>query len=561
MSPRSRARVGRRTPVRLVLASFLALVGLVLVAGPASAHAQLVGTDPALGSVVSTAPKVATLTFDENIRVLPGAVHLYAADGHDLHVTAHTLDDKLLVDLPTSLGHGTYTIGWRIISADGHPIAGTLPFSIGARSARIVTPGATPDSGSHAVDVALAVTQALVYLGLFLTVGLVCFLMLLLPREGGPEGTLDDVRRRLRRVARAGAVLGAVASILLLSITTVHQSGAGFGAIFHGSSWHLDFSTPDPWAALVYLVGIGVAILVPNRIALVGGLAALGSLVLVGHTRSFGPSWLVITTDFVHVIAGSVWFGGLIGLAISLRHLADSPQIAARALNRFSALAAVLLGTVTVTGTILAWRILRHWSGFIHTSFGVSLLVKLGFVALVVALAGLNRYRLLPPILAGTDQTPAEKRSAILRIRKAVRLEGLLLVAVLSVTGVLVDSSPEPGGSTTILASQAPTTDASGTGPGLRVLVHLDPAAVGLNEVSLAIENAAGKPLEPYSPPTLAITHGALDLGDQQLTAHGGGSFHSYVLFPKSGAWTVSVTVRTSTFDSRVIEVPIRIGK
>jgi len=291
----------------------------------------------------------------------------------------------------------------------------------------------------------------------------------------------------------------------------------------------------------------------------VGGAVALGSLAVVGHSRSFGPEALVIATDVLHVLAGSVWFGSLVGLTIALRLLRTAPEPALTAVARFSTVAAGLLAAVGVTGTILTWRILGSWHGFVDTSFGRTLLVKLTLVAAVVLLAAVNRWRLLPRLqTAVADGITAT--AATDRLRRAIRVEGLVLVGVLAVTGVLVDRSPEPAPSSAN-ASSPGVTRASADADGIRVSIVLDPSRVGSNSLTVTLKDKTGSALVPYAEPAFSLVHGDLRLADQPFVEHEPGTYHAEVLLPKAGSWTAEVTVRTDEFDARVIPVRFRVSR
>lgn len=545
-------RVPRRTGARLALATLLALVGLALAGGPASAHAQLTSSDPAQDSVLATAPDSARFTFSGPVRAVPEAVELYAADDSRTTLAARILDDRtLMVDLP-AIGQGTAVVSWRVVSADGHPIAGSLSFSVGSASVRDVPVGRAGSTTSGSVEVALAAVQALVYLGLFLAVGLVAFLVLLLPRAAA-----DQVRRPLLRVARIGAGVAVASSILLLPVTTVRQRGEGLAQIFSGAAWRLDLGTTAPWAALVLILGVLLCVTTAQRprwvqISLGAAGIALASLVLVGHTRSVGPGVLVISADLSHVTAGSVWLGGLVGLTMTLRRLSDQPVLAARALSRFSTTAAGLLVAVGLTGSILTWRILGSWGGFVHTSFGRTLMVKLGIVVLVLVLAAHNRWRLVPAVRSDHGG------SGFSRIRRAIRIEALLLMTVLGVTGVLVDRSPEPA-TASAAAVPRPTTDAIGEAPGVRVRLHLETARIGANTAELSLEDGSGNPLRPFVAPSVSFSQGGMGLGDLEVLEHGN-YFHIVATLPTSGTWTARVAVPVNEFTDQVVDIPITIG-
>lgn len=108
-------------------AAFCALV----VASPASAHDQLVASDPAADSAVDTLPAEMTLVYSgELIDAGDGnAVEVIAPSGDD--VAGDISLDGTDVTVPLEGGEaGDYTVTWRVVSSDGHPVDGTFGFSV-----------------------------------------------------------------------------------------------------------------------------------------------------------------------------------------------------------------------------------------------------------------------------------------------------------------------------------------------------------------------------------------------------------------------------------------------
>src|ERR1700761_2459234 len=135
----------------------------------ASAHASLVSTEPADGSVVASAPKTVELRFSEPVP--PAVITVIDAAGKTRGDIIVTAEDKIVtIKLPQDLPRGTQVVSYRIISADGHPVGGSLLFSIGATS----TAAALPKSG-NTVAVLIWLTRIGVYLGLFVGIGGVFF--------------------------------------------------------------------------------------------------------------------------------------------------------------------------------------------------------------------------------------------------------------------------------------------------------------------------------------------------------------------------------------------------
>lgn len=559
---RSRTRVVRR----LGLAAALALLGTLLVAAPASAHATLIGTDPTEGQVLPVAPATATFTFDEPVRSSDDGVHLFDATGTELDADAGTKDTKLVVELPDDLADGTYVVAWRVVSSDGHPIAGALTFSVGAPSENMAKTIGVASESPRSVRVALGIVQALTYLGVFGACGLVVFAVLLLPRTGGVE----QVRARLGRLAVRSAWVAVGAGFATVVVTALYQQAEGFSALFGDSPFEVP-GGDDLLSWALTSSGVAVAVLglrrattgpaapaYAERAALGGVVLALAALGLVGHTRAYPPLWLMLVTDLTHVAAGAVWFGGLVGLVISLRRLSDRPRLAAEVLGRFSGLAAWLLLGVALTGSVLGWRILKSWDNLVGSDFGRVLLVKIGLVALVALVAAWNRYRLMPAVLADTGF--ADRGAAAGRMRRVVRVEALLLVGVLGLTGFLVDRTPVEDTGPIALPGALDDSTYVGQFGKVKVVTVVEPASVGRNTVVLQLQDTAGDPVEPLGVPVLSLTEGSLALGDAGVTNVDSGTYRATVVIPRPGTWTLQVSVPLSEFDSPVVSVKVPVG-
>ena len=234
--------------------------------------------------------------------------------------------------------------------------------------------------------------------------------------------------------------------------------------------------------------------LVRQRAALgLGTCLAVVAPALTGHSRAFEPQAPVIALDIAHVLAGSVWLGGLVGLAITLPTIAGRGTHAAQALARFSTLAAGVLAALVGTGGLLAWRIVASWENLFGTRYGWLLLTKIALVGVAAAIAAWNRYVLVPR--ARADGGHQERRTAAVHVGRVVTIEAAVIVVVLALTGFLVNQSPRaeavviPDGRTGVQTTQL--------GNDFKVLATLTPARVGQNTVLVQLQDLAGSPSNP----------------------------------------------------------------
>jgi methionine-rich copper-binding protein CopC len=123
------------TPVRLLAASAaaiaLAFAALFVFAPPASAHDELIASDPAADSTVEGLPSVLTLTYSAYIASDAGASEVAVTDASGTSLTdgAPTVDGAVLTQPLTGSASGAITVLWKVVSSDGHPISGEFTFT------------------------------------------------------------------------------------------------------------------------------------------------------------------------------------------------------------------------------------------------------------------------------------------------------------------------------------------------------------------------------------------------------------------------------------------------
>jgi copper resistance protein C len=114
----------------LLLAVVATALAVVTTALPASAHAELVSSSPGTGATLQTVPRVVTLTFSEPVRT-PAFVEVTGPGGANLATgDVRIVDAEVSQRLGGSAEPGRYALSYRITSADGHAISGTVPFSL-----------------------------------------------------------------------------------------------------------------------------------------------------------------------------------------------------------------------------------------------------------------------------------------------------------------------------------------------------------------------------------------------------------------------------------------------
>ena len=145
---RTRTLVGVTTLLRLLIAASLAVAGSLTVAVSASGHASLLSSTPEDGAALDIAPQDVRFTFSEElfaelieVSVLDAAGDLVMATEAEQTPPPGT---DVIVPWPSDLPPGEYSVAFRVVSADGHPVTGRITFSYAAVAEATEEPTTSP---------------------------------------------------------------------------------------------------------------------------------------------------------------------------------------------------------------------------------------------------------------------------------------------------------------------------------------------------------------------------------------------------------------------------------
>ncbi|QOV40968.1 copper resistance protein CopC [Streptomyces ferrugineus] len=383
--------------------------------GPASAHAALRATDPEDGAVLKSAPRDITLTFTESVGLLDDSFRVLDPDGRRLRTgePEHAPDggDTARVTLPAKLDQGTYTVAWRVVSADSHPVSGAFTFSVGKPSLTKATvdTGPTEDPATKSL---YNIARYLAYLAVALLIGTATFMAVCRPPDG-------PVLHRLLRTSW-WTLLGATLALLVLRAP--YETGEGPLGALSADSLPRTLSSRTGLVLVVRLGLLAVAAgylvrLVRSRrpfgwagAALAVGLAMTWA---AGEHASAGIQVPVaMVSSALHLLATAVWLGGLTALLVTLYRARLTPA----AVTGFSRLAFASVTVLVGTGVYQSWRGLGSWDALTGTTYGRFLTLKLAAVVLLLGAAALSRRwttRLATADAAAEAETEAVAREKV----------------------------------------------------------------------------------------------------------------------------------------------------
>jgi copper transport protein len=403
----------RRTVTRLLVVATAVLVVALARAPCAFAHAALVKAEPADGAMIAAPPAALRLTFNEPVS--PLAIRLFGPAGVPVApIEIRAEDVTVMVALP-ALQRGTHLLSWRVISADGHPVGGSLVFSVGAPSAQPPAPGMS----EPVVRLGLWVAKFLIYLGFFIGIGGAFF-----------RAWVADSGSR---VADAWILAALVAGLLAIPVSVGMQGldvlDLPLAELKQRAAWEAGLATSYGLTAITAACALFAGLLscaaTVKRLARgfsLAGLIGLGlALALSGHGSNAPPQLVSRPAVFAHTLCLAFWVGALLPLLTTVRG-----SRAVESLARFSRAIPLPLMLLVASGTWLAVVQLGRLDALWTTSYGRVLLCKLALVLALLGLAAANRFWLVPRFY---ESGTARKLKIFLALELAIAVAILGLVA------------------------------------------------------------------------------------------------------------------------------------
>lgn len=312
-----------------------------------------------------------------------------------------------------------------------------------------------------ALDVQMAIYVATVVLNLALAVAVGGAMAALWLANGTTAWSAAQLRSV--RPVRIGAILAALAALgsLLAFVSAsmaevpVAEAGEAMDAMLteshFGTAWAIGmgalvaaalacaFSASRQWLrTLAFLNLIALAV-------------ALYTRSMVSHAAADGDFSVAVIVDWIHLCLISVWVGEVCISALATlsgpapNHASDRVEVARYVENLSSSATFALVG-IFATGVVSAWHNLGSMSGLTGNAYGYVLLLKLLLVAVAVLLGGFNRFIVMPSLLAGLRAPHADAAAPLRRFTLNLRIEALVLLAVLIAAAFLSATSPPTSG-------------------------------------------------------------------------------------------------------------------
>lgn len=411
---------------------------LFLLSTAASAHTGIKSSSPQNGATLERAPEAIELTFRGVVQLMQ--LQVKSADGTsiDLEIPMDAeASSSFSIPLP-ELKTSTYKVNWVSLGADGHKIKGKFGFKYAGAGA---SSNNLSDEGSEASNyylsgwvLGIVLNKLLIYLALAMTVG-------------GLAAMFTLSRYKDRQIPFISYLpLGCLLGLIAVSISFFLQVGS-FAEEGISGMWNTDYAGIlwDSGAGQSYRLQIygwffvlfmmilmwlkPVSTHLFATLGMIGVFMIAASFTLTGHTAE-APIWVRIALA-LHVAAAMWWIGSLYPLrsACDVLGVTNLQSL----MVEFGKQAMFIVGLLIIAGGIISYHLEGSFSNLLDTNHGNLLLLKIGTVAAILAIAALHKFAYVPALSNGKS-TAALKRS--ITIEMWIGFIILVITAVMSsVTG------------------------------------------------------------------------------------------------------------------------------
>ena len=541
----------RRAFARSRLAAAAAFVLLLFAAPAAEGHAIVRETRPSADQTVPTSPDSVFMRFNEPVEIAFGAVRVYDTNGRRVEEgrARHAGSSSVVeVDLKPRLAQGTYTVTWRVVSADGHPISEAFVFHVGQpgeKSEGIAAELLKGEPGAGQFTSLLAgVFRFLAFASLLALGGAVAFNAFVWRDDGAWRHTTFALAIAVVSTAALFVLQGALAGDLPLGDAL---SGSVLSDVADTRYGAMAFVRVGALTAFAVLWRVR-ATRRPFLLA-VPLLVALATPGLAGHAGTTSPVAVNVVADTAHMAAAAAWVGGLVLLwRVAFPALAGDVDALGAVARRFSRMAMAAVGVLVATGVWRSFVEVRSLDA-LDANYGVVLLMKVGVFLPMVGLGFVNQRRLRVRDGNGDGVT-------LPKLRRNIAAETALAVVVIGLTAMLVNLPPartEAGGGVAMETVQLGSN---------RLEVLVTPGRVGENQVHLTAVTPVGAPAEFDS---MEVLFTMPDEGIGPITAMGTLLAPGHFVvegrqLSVAGRWVLEVVARSGRFTEERAKATVRVN-
>jgi copper transport protein len=539
---------------KYIIAAVFTYILITLFPAVSLAHAFIVKSSPSENEILKNPPKEITIQFDESIQPRFNSIKVTDSNGNRVDRKNGGIDSKnpavLKTGLKRNLANGTYRIQWKVVSDDGHPVQGVIPFEIGSDKDQAGQPLKT-ETKNYMPKTDLVIIRWLQYIGNAIYTGLLFLYLMVAPKE-----LISTTEKTISKLMWSGFLLLCLSVMLSLPLQATIVLGAKWTEVFSfdsfeqilaytqfGKIWLIQMALLFTLALTTHMWRMADS--TKRILSWTCFILSIGLLL----TRSFNShaatqenNFLPLSFDFLHLLAASLWVGSLVGLAVlsPLLKKEDTRRYYFKAVRTFSRWGILLVIVLAATGLLNSFEYIPTVFSLVNTDYGKALLGKVILFVFMLILAAIN-------LLKGKREKG---------MFSSIWLELTAGLMILFIT-VFLTNFP------TAISSPGPFTETKTITHGNKISLQVTPNVMGENESKITLKNKKNEPIQNIEQVTLTFTHTEMDMGKETVTLikTGPGTYKLKGMnYSMSGKWRVHVHALTKGLESLDTDFRILVG-
>ncbi|EOR22962.1 MULTISPECIES: copper resistance CopC/CopD family protein [Bacillaceae] len=526
-----------------------------------SAHAYITNSNPSENEILEEAPEKVYIEFNEKIQTGFTILNVLNSSGERVDqkniVINPDTEKSIEVDLKPELPNDIYTVEWRVVSADGHSVSGMLPFSIGELPKGASFP-TQQENGNLTTFISMMINKGFLYIGFSLYMGLFLFYTIWFQKKN----LSSTLIKRTKTVSMTAIILLAISIFTFLVIQTQSYAGGGIVASIKPTNLLETLSSTKEGTIWIIQIILLAILFVGQRSIwtkesyferkhwFIPGLAFLGimaSKAFLGHPSSSPYETVAILFDFSHLLAASIWLGGMLVIVLFLREgifakEGEGHDMYWATMEKYSLWALFSVAVLAISGVINASLLIPDFHSLVSTAYGKTLLIKIG---LLVFMLIFGAYHLVSRILLGKKDF----------YKKSIKIEIGLGILILLVTSAFTQIQ------TPTLPIDLPFyKEAELGGYNENISLSITPKKTGVqNQYEVFVFDNNRNPIDPIEQITITLKHGEKETSFPLTQEKEGHYFAENLQLNQPGKWDVEIHVLTDELESLDFSYPIQV--
>ncbi|MGG1344057.1 copper resistance CopC/CopD family protein [Bacillus toyonensis] len=534
-------KIMRRLGAWLVIACVL----IILIPKSASAHAYVVKSNPVENETLKKAPTVVKIEFDEDIQVSHfNTLFVRDTSGKRVDLKDAHIDKRnkklLEAGVKENLKDGLYSIQWKAISADGHPIQGVIPFQIGLAEAG--ADDVQVEEMGYVPQIDMIMERGVLYTSFSLFLGVLFFNLIIY------KGDAIEVHSRSKRIiwiSLIGIFISLLCNLPLQAKINADVSWLeAFNPLLLKETLQLSVFG-YVWITQMALISVLIIVtyfavkrekLSSFKVWSIPILLFIGLLVMKAfNSHAFGLKFkdIAVVMDFLHLFAASLWVGGPSSIILLLRKEDDKWTKYWDAIKRFSPWATGAVIVIVLTGLFNSTFFIPTIHSLFDTKYGLALLAKI-LLFVCMGILGIIHY------VKGRIRAQ-QGLGATVKVEFIIGI--IVFVIVAFMTNVQTPPMPPTG----------PFTESKQLDNGYELTLHVSPNKVGQNTFHITLKDENGQPVTNME--QIVLTTQSLDMnmgkGSFKVSAISPGEYEAEGMYINmTGNWNIQVHGLTKSLDS-----------